>query len=98
MDREERGCVCWWLVTYQNLVVFLTCVFHDVGRGFPLVPVQVLGGTIVWEKTQPLSSLFSSPFSPILLLKVTGFIHFWLLLLCVIDIIVLVLFYSMLFF
>lgn len=86
-------------VAYQNLVAFLTCVFHDVGRGFPLVPVQVLGGTIVWEKTQPLSSLLSPPFSPILLLKVTGFILFWLLLLlCVIDIIVLVLFYFMLFF
>lgn len=85
-------------VTCQNLVAFLMCVFHDVGRGFPLVPVQVLGGTIVWEKTQPLSSLLSSPFSPILLLKVTGFILFWLLLLCVIDIIALVLFYFMLFF
>lgn len=27
-------------VIYQNLVAFLLCVFHGVGRGFPLVPVQ----------------------------------------------------------
>lgn len=99
-------------VIYQNLAAFLMSVFQDVGRGFPLVPMQpacrvhrspldgqtsspywqLLGGTMVWEETQPLSSPNpSSSFSPILLLKVTGFIRFWLLLLllCVIDIIVL---------
>lgn len=39
-QRGERMCLLVTNVIYQNLVAFLLCVFHGVGRGFPLVPVQ----------------------------------------------------------
>lgn len=34
-------------VIYQNLVAFLLCVFHGVGRGFPLVPCSLSAGVHV---------------------------------------------------